>query len=403
MSSILTNSSAMVALDTLRGINKGMSEVQSEISTGKKVSNAKDNAAVYAISTVMSSDVASFDKISESLNLGSATVGVARAASEQVVDLLTEMKTLIVSAQEDNVDRSKIETDVAALKNSIDNIVGAAQFNGQNLIKGAGSIDVLASLDRASDGSVSATNINVSKVSLETAAETAGTTGITTGNTGFGAVSNGGAIADGTSQTATFTAGALSEGDTFTLAIEGEDITYVAKDGETLNDVASNLKTQVESNTNITAGWTVDITQVSDPSTTDTVLTLNNGTGADTTGVTANGFTGGTVGGGLSGLSTLSVADDASATSALSAIDGLLATAIDAAASFGSAQKSIDVQDEFVTSLTDSMKVGIGALVDADLEAASARLQSLQVQQQLGTQSLSIANQAPQSLLSLFQ
>ncbi|PHR57718.1 MAG: flagellin, partial [Robiginitomaculum sp.] len=66
MSSILTNSSAMVALETLRGINKGMNQVQNEISTGKKVANAKDNAAIYAISTVMSSDVASFDKISDS-------------------------------------------------------------------------------------------------------------------------------------------------------------------------------------------------------------------------------------------------------------------------------------------------------------------------------------------------
>jgi len=49
------------------------------------------------------------------------------------------------------------------------------------------------------------------------------------------------------------------------------------------------------------------------------------------------------------------------------------------------------------------MKSGIGALVDTDMEEASARLQALQVQQQLGVQSLSIANQAPQTLLSLFR
>jgi flagellin len=53
--------------------------------------------------------------------------------------------------------------------------------------------------------------------------------------------------------------------------------------------------------------------------------------------------------------------------------------------------------------LTDSLKSGIGSLVDADMEAASARLQALQVQQQLGTQALSIANQAPQNILSLFR
>ena len=67
MSSILTNSSAMVALETLRGINKNLGMVQSEISTGKTISNAKDNAAIWAISTVMSTDVESFDQISNSL------------------------------------------------------------------------------------------------------------------------------------------------------------------------------------------------------------------------------------------------------------------------------------------------------------------------------------------------
>lgn len=401
MSSILTNSSAMVALETLRGINKGMNQVQSEISTGKKVSNAKDNAAVFAISTVMSADVASFDKISDSLNLGSATVGVARAASEQVVDILSEMKGLIVSAQEDNVDRTKIQTDVAALKSQIDTIVGAAQFNGQNLIAGSGSIDVLASLDRASDGSVTASNINVSRVSLETSAETAGTSAITTGNTGFAAIS-GATVADGAAVTATFTAGAISTGDTFTVTLDSEAITYVAKANETLNDVATGLKTAIEANTNIGAGFTVDITQVSDPAATNTVLTINNDTGSTATSATTS-FTGGTIGGGLAALTGLDVSTESGATSALGAIDALLTTSIDAAASFGSAQKRIDTQGEFVNSLMDSMKVGIGALVDADLEEASARLQSLQVQQQLGVQALSIANQAPQSLLSLFR
>ena len=101
MSSILTNNSAMVALQTLRGINSNLETVQSEISTGKKVATAKDNAAIWAISTVMATDVDSFNQITDSLNKGSSTVGVARAASEQVTSLLQDMKNLIVSAQED--------------------------------------------------------------------------------------------------------------------------------------------------------------------------------------------------------------------------------------------------------------------------------------------------------------
>ncbi len=81
----------------------------------------------------------------------------------------------------------------------------------------------------------------------------------------------------------------------------------------------------------------------------------------------------------------------------------MINTAIDGAADFGSAAGRVETQNEFISGLTDALKAGIGALVDADMEAASARLQALQVQQQLGTQALSIANQAPQNILSLFR
>ena len=84
-------------------------------------------------------------------------------------------------------------------------------------------------------------------------------------------------------------------------------------------------------------------------------------------------------------------------------IETMIGSSIDAAAEFGSAQGRIETQSNFITNLSDSMKAGIGSLVDADMEEASARLQALQVQQQLGVQSLSIANQAPQSILSLFR
>ena len=153
MSSILTNNSAMVALQTLKSINMNLGKVQSEISTGKTVESAKDNAAVWAISKVMSSDVAGFEAISDSLALGQATVGVALDASESVTDLLTEIKGKIVNSQEENVDRAKIQTDIEALTNQISSIVGAAQFNGLNLLNDDGialedqTANILSSLD----------------------------------------------------------------------------------------------------------------------------------------------------------------------------------------------------------------------------------------------------------------
>ena len=99
MSSILTNNGAIAALQTLKGINRQMGAVQTQISTGKKVNSAKDNAAVWAISKAMESDVAGFKKVSDSLSLGLDTISVARQGAETVTDLLTQVKEKVVAAQ----------------------------------------------------------------------------------------------------------------------------------------------------------------------------------------------------------------------------------------------------------------------------------------------------------------
>jgi flagellin len=69
----------------------------------------------------------------------------------------------------------------------------------------------------------------------------------------------------------------------------------------------------------------------------------------------------------------------------------------------GSASRNIDAQSTFTSKLSDAIESGIGNLVDADLAKESAKLQALQVKQQLGVQALSIANQAPQTITSLFR
>jgi flagellin len=70
---------------------------------------------------------------------------------------------------------------------------------------------------------------------------------------------------------------------------------------------------------------------------------------------------------------------------------------------YGAASKYVDNQISYNSDKIDSLNTGLGSLIDADLAKESAQMQALQIRQQLGTQSLSIANQAPQSLLSLFK
>lgn len=435
MSSILTNNSAMVALQTLRSINQNLEMTQSEISTGKSVANAKDNAAVWAISKVMEADVKGFQSISDSLSLGESTVAVAQNASETVADLLTDIKGKIVNAQESNVDRGKIQDDIDVLRDQISAVTGAAQFNGLNLVSnrentaGSGTVQILSSLDRSSDGDVGISYIDVTKNDLGVAKAdyTAGTASAAgSGGSISGALDANAAVAlsgNTTPPTSTLVVDTATAGTAVQLDISGSagtvgtgfndatrDISYVARDGDTQADVANGLADAFNARvaaavedgtlaegTSIAAAVTVAASGVATVTFTGETGTGNNFSlqAVETVGVEQ--------GGGLEALADIDVTTNAGASSALDEIEGLIQTAIDAAADFGSVRGRIETQSEFISNLTDSLKSGIGALVDADMEEASARLQALQVQQQLGVQALSIANSAPQSILSLFR
>ncbi len=437
MSSILTNNSAMVALQTLRSINTNMAKTQNDISTGKQIASARDNAAVWAISKVMDSDVKGFKSISDSLSLGASTIAVARSASEQIADLLTEVKGKIVASQEQNVDRAKIQSDIVALRDQINAISSAAQFNGLNLLSnrsltaGSGSINVLSSMDRAADGTVTASNINVSKQDLGTnatnwaagAAEAAGSGSRISGPVDGAAVTA--LVGAGTAATTTLVIDTVvagmgvqvnisAAGGTVGAAFNNATraVSYVARDGDTQADMAQGIADAF--NQRVAAAK--EAGTLGATSSIGAAVTVNATTGAAT--ITFTGETGAAadsfslqaiqtnnvgIGGGLERLAAVDVSTSAGASAALSDIEGMIQTAVGAASNFGTAQKRIDIQREFVGNLMDSLKAGIGALVDTDMEEASARLQALQVQQQLGIQALSIANQAPQNILALFR
>ena len=404
MSSILTNNSAMVALQTLKSINTGLAKTQGEISTGKSVSTSADNSAVWAISKVMESDVKGFKAISDSLSLGKSTVAVARQAAETVTDLLTEMKGKIVASQEDNVDRDKINDDVSALSEQIESVIAAAQFNGLNLVDGAsGNVDVLSSLDRNAAGDVNSSTIEVEGQDLSVGGYTANDIFASSGGTPSangdtvalsldGAAGNDNIVIDDSA------GAAFAAGDRVVIRIGDQSATYTVtqddEDATTPSDmVAVGLKNAIDA-------LGIEDLVVDYDSGTPGQLDFTNNTGTDMA-VTGQFLNAGS--GGLGALDSIDVSTALGAENALGTIETLIYTAIDAASSLGSVEGRINTQSDFISKLTDSLRAGIGSLVDANMEEASAKLQALQVQQQLGVQALSIANQAPQSVLSLFR
>lgn len=418
MSSILTNNSAMVALQTLRSINSNLEMTTEQISTGKEVGSAKDNSAVWAISKVMESDVAGFDAISDSLSQGEAAVSVAATAAESVTDYLNQIKEKIISAQDETSDRSILQTDINALVDQISTTVNAAQFNGLNLVDGSVSstnansntgVNVLASLDRDSSGNVTVSNIAVDAQNLSTSGGLE-LTGIMTeagdldaGNTltlNAAVFSDASGGAAGAVALATDTSGldpalttGLMAGDAIELTVGAVTGSYTVQEGDTTEALVAGLKNSMQA-----AG--LDENSISiDASSDATEIVFENLTNTDST----FAFSASRGSGGLTDLDSLDVTSATAASTALQDIEAMIQTAINAAADFGSVQGRIENQSDFVSNLSDALTSGIGSMVDADMEEASARLTALQTQQQLGTQALSIANEAPSSIMTLFR
>ncbi|MFD1881696.1 flagellin [Paracoccus pacificus] len=402
MSSILTNNGAMFALQTLKGINTNLAKTQDEISTGKSVATAKDNAAIWAISKVMEADVSGFQAISSSLSLGGSAVGLARTGAEQVTKLLTQMRDTIINAKSATNDPAKLQNDVTALRDQIATVVKGAQINGLNLLDGSAgtSVNFLSSIDR-SNGTVTASNISVATQNLSIGTYTAkaalaGSEGQTaTGDAASFFLDANDTTAKGLVIDSSVT---FAVGDSISVSIGGKNASYTvtASDAAATTPadlVAIGLKNAIDKLG--ISGLSVDYDSASPGA-----LALTNLGGDDLT-VAAQFKNAGS--GGLGLLANIDVSTAAGAQSALTNIESMMQTAIDAAASFGSVGRRIEIQSDFLSKQTDSLKSGIGSMVDANMEEASARLQALQTQQQLGIQSLSIANQAPQSILSLFR
>ncbi len=102
-------------------------------------------------------------------------------------------------------------------------------------------------------------------------------------------------------------------------------------------------------------------------------------------------------------LNAQTLASTTAASAALTAVNSVIAVVNTALGQLGADFRALDFQDSFLSSISDSVEEGLGSIVDADLAKESAKLQALQVKQQLAVQTLGIANSAPQTLLGLFR
>ena len=393
MSSLLTNTSAMTALQTLSQINKDLSTTQGRIASGQKVSSASDNAAYWSIATTMRSDNAALGAVKEALGVGAAKIDTASAGMEQAIEYVKEIKNKLITAQEPSADRAKLQEDISQLQSQLRGIAESASFNGENwlqadLTAAGGTItkSVVSSFVRDSGGGVSVKSIDYTLNNNSVLFDTGGDTGILdrTYNVSQASLT---LTVNMNGTNTTFTVGAYSVDDLIAggATFDG-DSAAVAAGGLTGNYV------KVE-NTWVRA---VDV------GTTGQEVAYDDGTtkwGVATTAAPATSVAA------PFSVNTINVVgmSDTALDAMLSGVDAALSAMTSAAATLGSISSRIEMQDKFIDKLTDSLDRGIGRLVDADMEEESARLSALQVQQQLGIQALSIANSNSQNILSLFR
>ncbi len=273
--SVNTNVGAMIALQNLNATNSELAMAQTRINTGKKVSSAKDNGAIWTIAQNQRATSGSLNAVRDSLQRSQSTIDVAIAAGETVSDLLLQMKEKALASSDTSLDsasRNALNEDFKALRDQVGKAVQNATFNGVNMLNGASATSIAALAD-----------------------------------------------ADGTSK---LTVQAQD------LALGGANVTVTATDS---------IGTQTLAGT-VMAAVTASIANVS------------------------------------TSLSKL-----------------------------GTGSKAVTSHLAFVNKLQDAVDAGVGNLVDADLAKESAKLTALQTKQQLGVQALTIANQAPQAIMSLFR
>jgi flagellin len=273
--SVHTNKSALVALQNLNKTNDELSDTQNRINTGLKISNAKDNAAVWSIAQNQRADIGAFGAVKMSLDRANSIAEVSMTAGETISDLLVQLKEKVTAAMDTSIDtasRTSLDSEFKAIMRQIGQVTQNAAFDGANLLNGSITPDIqfLANADANSFITLSAQDMSLGGL-IVTIPSTASLA---------------------------------------TVSLSAEVLTQLNSSISNVNQSLGNL---------------------------------------------------------------------------------------------GSQAKQLTSHADFVSKLTDTLESGVGNLVDADLAKESARLQALQVQQQLGAQALSIANQSPQIILSLFK
>jgi flagellin len=391
MSVINTNAKAMLAQNALTTNNRSLSTSMEQLSTGKRINSAQDDAAGFAIAQKMTSQIRGLNQAVRNAGDAISLVQTAEGALVEVNNMLQRMRELSVQAATDSnvtTDREALNNEFNQLRLEINRVATNTQWNGRNVLDqgftGNGATN--PGLYKFQVGANANQTIDLTIGNYTTNSVSQGTTAVATTTT---PASGPGAAAAAQVSTMTI-AGTPALGDNITVTVGDKSFTHKVVAGaatvQTVTEIATAIKTGLGTITGLNA-----IAQA------DGVLTFTASTGGVPFQISAS------QGGLLSGVRQSDISTQSGANSAIAALDTALKTVNTGRAEMGATMNRLQYASDNLANISTNTAESRSRIQDTDYASATTELARSQIIQQAATAMLAQANQSGQSVLALLK
>jgi len=412
---ISTNTAANSAVRYLNLNAAEQSSSLSKLASGSRITQASDDAAGLAISTRISSDVATLNQAATNATQAVSVLQTADGGASNISDILERMKTLATQSASGTVtdsERTYIDAEFQELIEQIDTIASGTRFNGESLLDGTsafasstGGTSIVVGSSASDTIKVTIDDLTSSTLGLSTSEANDITANLSNVSIGIGQGTDAKSVVlsvsvdGGTAVDVTLDSAADSDGDG---VLSGNEIGAAFEAASVTGASFSYANGQLSISNTSTSTGSASSLSIS-VNTTDTDYTAATGSSIlKDLGFTsdASATTISTTG---SGTQQLSVSTQANATSALDTIDAAIDKVSAARASIGAQESRFEFSSESIATSIENLEAANSAITDVDVASEEAKLASAEVKVQAAVAAASSANDMTQNLLKLLQ
>jgi flagellin len=412
---ISTNTAANSAVRYLNLNAAEQSSSLSKLASGSRITQASDDAAGLAISTRISSDVATLNQAATNATQAVSVLQTADGGASNISDILERMKTLATQSASGTVtdsERTYIDAEFQELIEQIDTIASGTRFNGESLLDGTsafasstGGTSIVVGSSASDTIKVTIDDLTSSTLGLSTSEANDITANLSNVSIGIGQGTDAKSVVlsvsvdGGTDVDVTLDSAADSDGDG---VLSGNEIGAAFEAASVTGASFSYANGQLSISNTSTSTGSASSLSIS-VNTTDTDYTAATGSSIlKDLGFTsdASATTISTTG---SGTQQLSVSTQANATSALDTIDAAIDKVSAARASIGAQESRFEFSSESIATSIENLEAANSAITDVDVASEEAKLASAEVKVQAAVAAASSANDMTQNLLKLLQ